>query len=296
MNITQVKYFIEIAKCHSISEASRNLFVTQPTLSLALKKLETELNCLLISRNESGLELTAAGKILYDEGQVLISHVDKITQQIHNLQNQKDKNPIRLGMTTLFAIQFAKELALFTATHQNVVLTIIQDGSRLLQQMLANQELDIGLLSYPNYEADKITIEALHTSTKGYQVYVVVPKSNPLAQHSRLSFDDLKDQVFSSLTEDYMLGIMLAERAEAHGFKPNILSYYTDLQAMLHSLNSSNTICLMAIEYKHLVPLDNLVWIPLDDKSNYFSIGIALNKSIKPSQNILDFIDILKQN
>ena len=156
MNITQIKYFIEIAKCQSISEASRNLFVTQPTLSLALKKLENDLNQQLIYRTENGLKLTQAGKILYEEGQVIVKQFDSLFKRLQNTNQNDSKQQIRIGMTTLFAIQFSREIALFTATYPHVELVINQDGSRKLQRLLAQKKIDIGLLSYPNYEPNQI--------------------------------------------------------------------------------------------------------------------------------------------
>ena len=68
MNLIQLKYFIEIFDTQSITVAARNLFVTQPTLSLSLKKLEESLNVQLLIRTENTYQLTESGQLLYEEG------------------------------------------------------------------------------------------------------------------------------------------------------------------------------------------------------------------------------------
>ena len=70
----------------------------------------------------------------------------------HIIQHMKTdtKETIRLGLTILFAVQYMEQISSFIATHQNVDLIITQNGSRKIQTMLANDELDIGLVSFPN--------------------------------------------------------------------------------------------------------------------------------------------------
>lgn len=296
MNITHLRYFIEIAKCHSISQASRHLFVTQPALSLALKKLEQELDQQLFFRTEHGLQATQAGKLLYNEGQQLLDQWDELTHRIQSLSNTEEKIDIRLGITSLFAIQFVDEIARFQQAYPHVNLITKQDGSHMLQQLLAKGQLDLALVSYPNYLPDKITIDSIHNSRKGYHVYVVVPTENPLADKATLTFAELKDQRFSSLTNNYVLGLLLKEKAQDLGFTPNVIAYHSSLQVLLHSLKSSQTICLMAIEYQILGPQEGLAWIPLDDDQNYFPIGLALNKEGQNLPEVHDFIAIIQNH
>ncbi|MDZ7834972.1 MAG: LysR substrate-binding domain-containing protein [Alkalibacterium sp.] len=104
------------------------------------------------------------------------------------------KEVIRLGLTILFAVQYMQQISNFIATHQNVDLVITQNGSRKIQEMLANNELDIGLVSFPNTQSSAIGIEALNTSTKGYNVHVVMPESNPLSKKETVRFEDLKER------------------------------------------------------------------------------------------------------
>lgn len=298
MNIQQLRYFIEIADTNSLSAAARNLFVTQPTLSLALKKIEGELRTSLFTHRIQPFELTNTGSHLYEQGQKIIEEFDQLIVDIHEMTDETkiEKTPIRIGLPTLFSMQFMKEIAEYLEAQPHVDLVITQDGSPHLQEMLHNQELDIGLLSYPNLYPETLSIELLETSTKGYHVHVVVPEDNPLAQKETLTFKDLKGQRFSSLTINYMLGRLLFDRSREVGFEPNVVLFNDDLQVLLHSLAQNDSICLLPIEYQDMGKSDGLKWIPLKDKYHFFPIGIALKKDRPLSKEIKDFIERIKSN
>ncbi|WP_238842667.1 LysR family transcriptional regulator [Vagococcus hydrophili] len=298
LNIQQLKYFIEIANTRNLSAAARNLFVTQPTLSLALKKMEGDLRTTLFTHTDKPFQLTKTGLYLYEHGQTLVTDFDQLIADIHLMDDESShsKKKIKLGITTLFSMQFMKEISLFLSSHPHIDLIIKQDGSPYLQQMLMDDEIDIGLISFPNLYPDKISIEALETSTRGYHVYVVMPDDNPLAQKSVLTFKDLKGQRFSSLTTNFMLGRLLLDRSSNFGFEPNIVLHNDDLQVLLHSLRKNDSICILPIEYQEVGKSDGLSWIPLKDKYDYFPIGIALKRDAHITNDIKDFIEIIKDN
>lgn len=296
MNIQLLKYFIEIVNTRSLSAAARNLFVTQPTLSLALKKMESELGTALFDHSDQPFQLTDTGVYLYEHGQEVVFQFDQLVTDIREMNQKPVKKQLRLGLTTLFAVQFMKEISRFLTTHPHVNLILQQDGSPKLQTMLANKEIDMGLISFPNTLPEIIHIEPLETTNKGYHVYVVVPESNPLSQYEKLTFKDLKDQRFSSLSDNFMIGRLLLDRTRSFGYEPNIILHNDDLQVLLYSLQKNNSICLLPIEYYEVGKSQGLKWIPLKDKFDYFPIGIALRRDFSLTEDVRDFIQIIKEN
>ncbi|HGW6230768.1 TPA: LysR family transcriptional regulator [Enterococcus faecalis] len=296
MNIQLLKYFIEIVNTRSLSAAARNLFVTQPTLSLALKKMESELGTALFDHSDQPFQLTDTGVYLYEHGQEVVFQFDQLVTDIREMNQKPVKKQLRLGLTTLFAVQFMKEISRFLTTHPHVNLILQQDGSPKLQTMLANKEIDMGLISFPNTLPEIIHIEPLETTTKGYHVYVVAPESNPLSQYEKLTFKDLKDQRFSSLSDNFMIGRLLLDRTRSFGYEPNIILHNDDLQVLLYSLQKNNSIYLLPIEYYEVGKSQGLKWIPLKDKFDYFPIGIALRRDFSMTEDVRDFIQIIKEN
>ena len=74
MRLEQLEYVTEIAKCHSMTRAAANLFVTQPALSESLNSLERELDFTIFRRSKQGMTLTAAGEKFFEEAQMAVSY------------------------------------------------------------------------------------------------------------------------------------------------------------------------------------------------------------------------------
>ena len=294
MDMRQLKYFIAVANSKNISRAAKSLFVTQPTLSQSIKKMESELNTLLFTQTDKGMVLTETGRILYNKGLVLTQEFDALISEI-STYNLKSTPKIKVGLTSLFAIQYMKQISTFIATHSSVELVLFQDGSRELQQQLADGVIDIGLISFPKIN-DHIDIEPLNTTTQGYKVSVVVPNENPLASHQSLEFRDLVGQNFSTLSDHFMIGEMLPRRCRAVGFDPNIVLTHNDWEVLTYSLADLNAICLLPTEFQPMSKVPNLSWIPLEDKNNYFPIGIALRKNFTCTPAMNEFIALIKSN
>lgn len=294
MDIRQLTYFIAVAEAKNYSHAAKSLFVTQPTLSQSIKKLEIELNATLLIQNGRQLTLTEAGDILYKRGKDLVADFEQIVTEIQELHQEK-KQVIRVGLTALFAIQFMKQLSTFIATHSTVELTLIQEGSRKLQELLAQGQIDVGLLSFPSIHPD-ITIEPLTTSNNGYRVSIVAPKNHPLAALEYISLKDLEGHKIASLTDQYMLGEMLPRRCRQLGFEPNVVFRHNDWEVLLHSLTNLNAVTILPSEFEELSPIQDLSWIPLQDKNDFYPIGIAHHKERTLSPIIEELLDVLKTN
>ncbi len=274
MDIKHLHYFISIVDHGGYSNAARSLFITQPTLSQTIKKLESELHTpLFIQQTNNSIRLTEAGQLLYDNGKKIISLMEGTVAQIHEL-NQPQKETIRIGLPTLFAIKLMPEFSRFMMSRPSIHLTMVQGGSRELQTALVNEEIDLGVLSFPKIESN-IVIEPFQQHFAGYQASLVVPKGHPLSSRDSVTFEDFKEERFSTLSEHFMLGKLLHQRSR-------------------HSLATFNSVCIMALEYKEFYSDDELVWIPLIDKNGFFPIGVAYRPNEKYSQNILELIELLR--
>lgn len=273
MDIKQLKYFIEVADTKNLSRAAENLYISQPTLSLAMKKIEKDLNTKLFGKKQK-YSLTPAGQLLYDRGSEIVRNFDRLISEMDDFGRGKNE-VLRLGVTILFAVQYMHQISTFIAKHQNVNLHIIQDGSINLQKMLAKGEIDIAIASLPNLYPKDIKFTPLENKYNGYNVSVVMLDSNPLADKDEIELIELKDQKFSTLNEDYMIGELLMSRSRELGFTPDIVMEHVDLQVLLHSISELGSVCLLPIEYRGITDSPNLKWVPLKDDRAFFQVGIA---------------------
>lgn len=293
MDIKQLKYFIEVANTQNLSRAAENLYISQPTLSLSMKKIEKELNTQIFGA-ESKYGLTPAGQLLYDKGSEIVRSFDRLVDEMEKFGSDKNQT-IRLGITILFAVQYMQQISSFIARHQHVNLHIIQNGSINIQKQLAKGDVDLAIVSLPNLHPGEIECEKLDSKSHGYHVGVVMSNSNPLALRDSLNMEDLKDQRFSTLTDEFMIGDLLKRRSREVGFKPNIVMNHEDLQVLLHSIGELDSVCLMPMEYRRLNDMPQLTWVPLKDEKAFFDVAIAKRKDTQVTPEMQEFIDEIKE-
>ncbi|MGO3608588.1 MAG: LysR family transcriptional regulator [Enterococcus sp.] len=294
MDIRQIKYFIAVADAKNLSLAAKSLFITQPTLSQTLKKIESELNTPLFSNNNKGFQLTKMGELLYSRGKIIVNDFDSMVEEIQ-LTSQGKKESLKIGIASLFAIQFMEQISKFIAIHSGIELHFIQDGSIKLQERLAQGAIDIALISFPQYQED-IVIEPLQTTTQGYDVSVVMEKNNPLASRKSVGLIDIKNEKISSLTDNFMLGKLIIERSRSLVFTPDIVFLHDDWDVLIHSLHNLHAVCLLPSDFEKFCYVPDIAWVPLADKNNYYPIGIALRKDFTCTHAMSEFIEAIKQN
>lgn len=276
MDFRQLKYFVAVADAGSMSGAARTLFVTQPTLTVAIQKLEKSLGVQLLDRSTTPLSLTPAGQLLYDKGSPILERIDEVAHQVRALGAQ-DKSRIRVGLTVLFSMQFMPQITRFMASHPDVEVSLVQSGSRAMQREIASGQLDIGVVSFPCYEPD-LEIQPLAGDYGTYTVAAVMCEDHPLATRHAVTYADLAGQSFSSLSDNYVLGEMLEERCQQAGFSPDVVFTNDSWNVLLTSVLDLDTICLLPMQLADLTAIRGLAWVPLEDRISHLPIGIAMIK------------------
>lgn len=109
MNLQYLKAFYVTVKLDSISKAAKNLHLTQPGLSMQIQNLEKELGVTLLTRSNKGVELTEAGKVVFDYANTILSMQDNIERDLQNLKAKKRiclLDPVRLLVNMLCPVVF----------------------------------------------------------------------------------------------------------------------------------------------------------------------------------------------
>ena len=83
MKLTQLEYFCVAARYHNITKAAKELFVTQPSISNAIRALEEEFGVNLFFRNNNKLTLTPEGELFYKSAEELLAHADSVESEFH---------------------------------------------------------------------------------------------------------------------------------------------------------------------------------------------------------------------
>jgi len=149
MTITQLEYVVAVATYKSFVAAAEKCFVTQPTLSMQIQKLEDELGIKLFDRNKHPIAITAMGEAIVEQARIVLSECEKIYELIQNQQN-------KLAGTFKFAIIPTVAPYILPGLLENYVphfpdvkLQITEMETHQIIAALRKNEIDAALVSTP---------------------------------------------------------------------------------------------------------------------------------------------------
>ena len=123
MELRQLKYFVKTAELLNFSEAARNLYITQSTLSQQIKQLEAELGTQLFERNTHGVVLTESGEELLPYARKTLHTADSCVEHIRDIKNVVTGS-LNIGVTYTFSPILTETLLSFMKLYPNVKLNI----------------------------------------------------------------------------------------------------------------------------------------------------------------------------
>lgn len=276
MELRQLRYFIEIIKSQNYSHAAKNLFVTQPTLSWNMNKLQDELGVKLMYQVGNKVMPTTAGSALYEKSIKIIDELDTFADDIKS-DFLFDKKEITIGSNAVISPVFMPLIRQFMEVYPNFRISIEEDGSVKTQKKVANGELEIGIVSYPIVE-EGLDIERNIFHVFKYDAFVLLHEDHPLASKKELSIKDLKGEVFASMNKDYVLWNVLKTLARENGFNAEINFVSNNHEVLINTVLKNKSIALLPIQLKEMYQDLPLVWIPLKDKIKPFDIVVVHKK------------------
>ena len=186
MTLTQLEYMLAVNKFRHFGKAAKSCFVTQPTLSMQLQKLEDELGVIIFDRSKSPILPTSEGEVIINQARVIIREEKRLLDLV---QRSKDElgGDFRLAVIpTLSTYILPLFLQAFVDKYPNVNLVIEEAKTEEIVRMLAEDEIDAGLLVTP------LNDESLIERVLFYEpFYLFVAPEHPLAKRKRIREDDL---------------------------------------------------------------------------------------------------------
>ena len=146
MEIRQLRMFREVVDAGSISEAARRMNLSQPPLSYHMKMLEQELGVTLFHRGKKNIELTSAGKLLYERAETMLSLESAVSREV---SEEGTKKTLRIGVTPTTSPLLIPVLTKLHQMEGNLVFEVSDGTSFSLREMLEKGILDCTLLRSP---------------------------------------------------------------------------------------------------------------------------------------------------
>lgn len=149
MNIQQLEYIIAVDNCRHFSKAAEASFVTQPTLSMMIQKLEEELEVKIFDRAQLPVQPTEIGRRIIDQARMAVAQVNQIKDIVRE-ERGVVKGVFRLGIIPTVSSYLVPKLMQAHATgNQDVRIVIREMITEQILHALSNDSLDGGLLATP---------------------------------------------------------------------------------------------------------------------------------------------------
>ena len=206
MELHQLKYFVAVARTSSFSKGARQCFVSQPSLSQQIAKLETELKQRLFHRLGRRVKLTSAGERFLELAQAVLGSVDNAERAMQALSATGGGRLSIGAIPTIAPYLLPKVVARFTAKHPAVQLEIHELLTRNLLDAVLAGSVDIAILAAPVAEPRVVT-QALFSEP----LLVSLPARHKLLKHKALTLTQIRDERFILLSEMHCLGQQIAD-------------------------------------------------------------------------------------
>lgn len=142
MNINKLKYFCTICDFQTVSNAAKYLHISQPSLSSAIKELESEFGAILFKRHSRGMMLTPEGEVLYKMGKDILNRAEQLENAMKDLGEERKK--LRLGVPPMIgSIILPGIYRNFMSNNNDIQLQIVEGGQKELIQKLSDNYLDM---------------------------------------------------------------------------------------------------------------------------------------------------------
>lgn len=186
MTITQLKYVLSVAEYQNFTIAAEHCFVTQPTLSMQIQKLEDELDVKIFNRSKKPIELTEVGKQIVEQAKTIVDESNRMVDIVHQ-QKGYIGGEFKLGIIpTVMPTLLPMFLNNFTKKHPKVQLIIEELTTEEIIRKLTDGHIDAGLAATP------LENEAIKEKPLYYEPFVgLIPDDHRLAKETKLTVDTL---------------------------------------------------------------------------------------------------------
>ncbi|WP_239421881.1 LysR family transcriptional regulator [Bacillus sp. CGMCC 1.16541] len=217
MEWQQLHYFQTIARIQHMTRAAEALYISQPTLSRSLARLEKELGVPLFDRQGRSLKLNQYGALFLQKVDRALQLIEEGKQELKQVTSSEE-GTISLAFLHTFGVKLIPDLVgAYRQQHPNVQFQLVQNAASVLWEQLQLGEIDLCIASPPE---DK---SFMFTPLKREELCVIVPPHHHLATEKIIDLHDITTEPFIGFQQGLGLNGITRALCEQAGFTPNVL-------------------------------------------------------------------------
>jgi LysR family transcriptional activator of glutamate synthase operon len=219
MELRQLRYLVALAEERSFTRAAAREHIAQPALSQQIRKLEDEVGLALVERTTRSVSITDAGQLLIGRARRALAELEAARDDLLRLRGILAGRVTVGVMHTMGPVDISLILAIFHERYPEVELTVREQSSEELAEMLRIDQLDLAFLSVTErVESHGLALHQLVSE----ELVVVLPPGHRLAARPTLRIAELAGEEFISYRDGSRIRELLVGAAEQAGFAPNV--------------------------------------------------------------------------
>lgn len=286
MTLQQLEYFCAVCRYHSITRAAEELFVSQPTISVALRNLEKEFNLRLFNHGKNQISLTADGEAFYQKAEILLGQTQDFYTEFSGMHDRK--RALRIGIPPILSTVFFPQMRLqFRQKYPNIAVELLEYGSMRACNLVESEELDAAIVNLDFYNVDRFNYRVF---TQDHFVFCV-SQSNPLAGEQQVTLEQLREEPIVLFSADSVQNRTMLSRYRSHGINPHIVMRSSQLYTILKYVHAG----LAGAFLYSCIPVEDpsLVRIPVEPAITS-EIGAIWKKGIYMDDDLSKFVKFIQ--
>lgn len=297
MKLQQLRYVVKVAECGSITEASRRLFVSQPSITASIRDLENEMGVHIFERTNKGVIVSEEGETFLGYARQVLDQADLLEGKYKGTSEQVPHFSVSCQHYSFAVNAFVDVIREFDAARYDFTLREEQTHEIIEDVAHMKSELGILYLSEHNREviermlaANELVFEGLFCATP----HVFVCADHPLADHASVTLEDLEDYPFLSYEQGSYNSFHYSEELTST-FERRKNIRVRDRATLFNLAMGLNgyTVCSGVISHELNGP--GIISIPLD-VDEYMEIGIITRKNTTLTRYGQAYIEAIRQH
>jgi LysR family hydrogen peroxide-inducible transcriptional activator len=289
MELHQLRYVLAIADTGNFTRAAEAVFVSQPSLSQQIAKLESELDHKLFHRLGRRAVPTAAGEILIERARRILFEVDNVRSEIHD-------DPTLGGQVTVGMIQtvapyvLPKLIRRCQEEYPHMKINSFEGFRGDLVAGVLDGGVDLALIALP-FSDSRVSTELLFKDP----LMLAVGRSHPLASKRRFTSKDLRDDNFIMLGRGSSLSDQIHEFCGEHDFEPSIGHRCAQVSTLKSLVGLGRGIAILPKLVQHPNDHDRLVYRQITGRTPEREIAMVRHLQRYQSQGTRQFLKVLRE-
>jgi DNA-binding transcriptional LysR family regulator len=287
MKLIQLRYFTEVAKVQNVTQAAKNLFVAQPSVTAAIQSLEREFHVNLFYRQRKHMILTREGEYFYQRAAELLSQADELERTMKNFGGME--KTIKIGIPPMIgSFIFPPLFRAFRSSYPDISLDIQEYGSVQTAQMLLEDLIDVAIVIADDSLKNRFHVRPLLET----RLVLAVSAHSPLAGKESITIDQLADLPLILMRQDSYQGNEIINRFKKAGITPNVVLRSSQIYTIKEFTRDNATGSFL---FKDIVVADpEMVGIDLDPPIP-ITIGLIWKRNKVVYSGTSDFIDFVSR-